>query len=262
MITAKLLKQIAPNAKQAILDDLEKYFDKYLEKYGVNTHLRICHFLAQAAHESAGFKTLEEYASGAAYEGRKDLGNTKAGDGVKYKGRGIFQLTGKANYAIYGEKLGVDLVSNPKLAATAEISVQVALEYWNSKKLSVLADQGNIDRITKLINGGFNGLEDRKANLKRALSIIPKDIKLSTVISPVAEKVVEPDPLNPIIFKKGDKGPDIAAAQQKLVDRGYKITADGSFGPKTVGALLEFQTESGLVATGHIDALTSVKLFS
>ena len=80
-----------------------------LEAYGIDTRLRIAHFLGQTCHESAGFRTTEEFASGEAYEGRKDLGNIKKGDGRRYKGRGLLQLTGRANYAEHGKMLGVDL---------------------------------------------------------------------------------------------------------------------------------------------------------
>lgn len=87
-------------------------------------------YLAQLGHESAGFATLEEYASGSAYEGRKDLGNTEPGDGVRYKGRGVIQLTGRANYRRYGALLGVDLEKHPEQAATARLAFKIAGMYW------------------------------------------------------------------------------------------------------------------------------------
>jgi putative chitinase len=176
MITKEMLKKIAPYSKDAIISALVEPLNEHLPKYGVNTHLRVTHFLAQAAHETAGFKTFEEFASGQAYEGRKDLGNTQPGDGKKYKGRGIFQLTGRANYKTFGKKIGKDLEGNPMLAGDAETSVLIALEYWNNRKLSPLADKDDVTAITKKINGGLNGFEDRKKYLVKAKKIIPQDI--------------------------------------------------------------------------------------
>ena len=176
MITKEMLKKIAPYSKDVIISALVEPLNEHLPKYGVDTHLRVTHFLAQAAHETAGFKTLEEYASGQAYEGRKDLGNTKPGDGKKYKGRGIFQLTGRANYKTFGKKIGKDLEGNPILAGDAETSVLIALEYWNNRKLSPLADKDDVTAITKKINGGLNGFEDRKKYLAKAKKIVPQDI--------------------------------------------------------------------------------------
>jgi predicted chitinase len=123
-------------------------------------------FMAQMDHESGGFKYMNELASGKAYEGRKDLGNTAEGDGVKYKGRGFIQLTGKANYKKYGDMLGIDLVSNPDMAADPAIASQIATAYWNDRKiggktLSEQAKAGNFDMVTKGINGGTNGKADR-----------------------------------------------------------------------------------------------------
>jgi predicted chitinase len=123
-------------------------------------------FLAQMDHESGGFNYMNELSSGKQYEGRKDLGNTEQGDGIKYKGRGYIQLTGKANYKKYGDMIGQDLVNNPDLAADPNIASQIALAYWNDKKiggktLSEQAKAGNFDMVTKGINGGFNGKGDR-----------------------------------------------------------------------------------------------------
>lgn len=167
-VTADLLMQIAPTAKRSLVEQLAGYMDNALEAYGINTPKRVKYFLGQAAHESDHFKTLTEYASGKDYEGRKDLGNTKPGYGVKYKGRGIFQITGYANYLKYGEKLSVDLVNNPELAASPEIAVLTACEFWQDHGLNELADRDDIKGITKRINGGFNGLSERIALTEKA----------------------------------------------------------------------------------------------
>ena len=127
---------------------------------------RLLHFISQSAHETDGFKTLEEYASGDAYEGRLDLGNTEPGDGRRYKGRGIFMLTGRYNYRTVGERIKEPLEARPDLAKVPEVSVQTAADYWHSRNINQHANEDhydNIRRVTKAINGGYNGLEDRHA---------------------------------------------------------------------------------------------------
>jgi putative chitinase len=260
MITREMLKAIAPNSKDAIILPLAKYLNQYMGKYEVNNYLRICHFLAQAAHESASFRTLEEYATGQAYEGRKDLGNVKPGDGKRYKGRGVFQLTGRANYSTIGKKLGYDLEGNPDLAATPEISVLTALEYWKSRSLSALADKDDVEGVTRKINGGLNGFADRKEYLAKAKRIVPKNITIGNAVA------VEPQPVKPaaapsiVVAKVGDNSPYIADLQKMLIKKGAKIDADGSFGPKTEVAVKDFQSKNGLTVTGRIDTNTLNKL--
>lgn len=255
MITKQLIRQIAPNSRDEIIDPLVMYLNKYMAKYEVNTYLRICHFLAQAAHESASFRTLEEYASGAAYEGRKDLGNTKAGDGVRYKGRGIFQLTGRANYKRIGQLIGYDLENNPQLAATPEISVLTALEYWKSRNLNGLADRDQVELITRRINGGLNGFDDRKKYLDRAKRFIPRDIKVG-----VTDEITDSVTLNIPVAKRGDKSNYISDLQNMLIKKGANIKADGDYGPATEQAVRDFQKANNLPVTGTIDTDTLNKL--
>lgn len=139
----------SPVVAQGIADNSE-----WLAKGGIDTPARLAEFLAQACLETDYFRVLEEYASGAAYEGRKDLGNTIAGDGKRFKGRGIFQCTGRANYTAYGKRLGVDLVKEPALAARPDISVRIAVLYWNDKGLNAYADRADTKAISRAINRG------------------------------------------------------------------------------------------------------------
>lgn len=145
-----------------------------LAEYGITDENRVNHFLAQMSHESGGFKHMTELRSDESAErkygvgtsvGRR-LGNTEPGDGAKYKGRGIIQLTGRDNYRRFGNMIGVDLENNPELAANPEIAVRIAAAYWQSKGLNQLADAGDIKEITRRINGGYNGLADRKRRFK------------------------------------------------------------------------------------------------
>jgi putative chitinase len=137
---------------------------------GICTRDRICHFLAQLAHETGGFRYDEELASGAQYENRTDLGNTQSGDGVKFKGRGFIQLTGRYNYRKYGELLNLPLEQNPELAKQPRVSLKIALVYWNMQDLNYYADRGDFEEITRRINGGLNGLTDRWSWLNRIMT--------------------------------------------------------------------------------------------
>jgi putative chitinase len=136
------------------------------------TPLRLAHFLAQLGHESDGFKAMEEYASGADYEGRQDLGNVMRGDGVRYKGRGPIQVTGRANYRRFGQKLGIDLESHPEIAALPSIGMLTACTYWTDHGLNERADADDLNGITRAINGGLNGLPARKARLGQAKALL------------------------------------------------------------------------------------------
>ena len=169
MITIEMIKKLCPTGDYRIIKGFVKNFNRYNGAYGINTKLRAAHFIAQAAHESAHFRTLEEYATGRAYEGRQDLGNVTPGDGVKYKGRGIFQLTGRHNYKKFG---GILLLNNPELASAPRLSVLTAMEYWGSHSLNDLADIDDVNAVTKRINGGYNGLEDRQNYLKNIKELL------------------------------------------------------------------------------------------
>ena len=133
-----------------------------------NSNLRAAHFLAQTCHESDGFVTTVEYGDGTAYNGRIDLGNTQPGDGPRFKGRGLIQLTGRTNYKQYGDLLGLDLIASPDTAADPAIALKLACAFWKLKRLNALADQDDIVTITRRINGGLNGLDSRRHYLALA----------------------------------------------------------------------------------------------
>jgi putative chitinase len=160
MITLEEVKQIVPNLKSDKQIQITGMINETCNIYQINTKLRLKHFLAQTLHESMGFYYTEEIASGKQYENRKDLGNIIKGDGVRFKGRGYIQLTGRTNYDIYGRFKKVDFLSRPELVATT-YPMDVAGWYWDKKKLNTYADTDDIKTITRLINGGLNGLEDR-----------------------------------------------------------------------------------------------------
>jgi putative chitinase len=141
----------------------------------INTPLRIAHFLAQVGHESGDLRYSEEEADGSAYEGRTDLGNTQPGDGRRFKGRGLIQLTGRANYVAYGTARSRDFVTETnytQIATDPNVAVDVSCWYWTTHGLNALADADNLNAITYKINGGYNGLADRAAHLHRAKCLL------------------------------------------------------------------------------------------
>lgn len=165
------------------------FINQTCEKFEINTPIRQLCFLAQVGHESGSLFFTEELASGSAYEGRKSLGNTQPGDGVKFKGRGLIQITGRSNYKAVGDALGVDFIKNPTLLGgknvtkcTNEQLKNAALSagwFWNSRRLNAIADTINMAKpidsgtnldnfilLTKKINGGTNGLHDRLNRFK------------------------------------------------------------------------------------------------
>jgi putative chitinase len=173
-VTEEKLRRLVPGGKAAIIAGIAAGFNWQAVDYGVTTRLRICHFLAQAAHETDKFRTLQEYGSPAyfaRYEGRRDLGNVQAGDGARFHGRGVFQLTGRSNYRRYGALLGLDLEASPELAKDPPISLAIAFAYWRERGINAVADADDVVRVTRLINGGRNGLAERTRLLAVAKTI-------------------------------------------------------------------------------------------
>lgn len=185
MIDKTVIMALAPRMSVATADGWADVLNAVWDEGEINNPARIAAFLAQAAHESAGFYYSEEIwgptPAQRRYEGRADLGNLQPGDGYRYRGRGIFQLTGRHNYRKAGEALGLDLEGNPNQAANMEVSARVAVWYWRTHghkeggvwlTLNQLADAGHFERITRSINGGVNGLMDRYEKLDAALKAL------------------------------------------------------------------------------------------
>jgi putative chitinase len=218
--------------QKAIVSAVGSVLDATLTGYDIHTTLRAAHFLAQTCHESAGFRTTQEFADGDAYEGRTDLGNTQPGDGKRYKGRGLLQLTGRANYAAYGPSVGADLVADPDKAADPVMSLKIACEFWTRHKLNQFADADDIDTITRRINGGLNGLADRKARLIGAKLALNGGKSVPPAQQPT--------------LRLGDSGPAVSQLQQQLTAHGFKASVDGVFGPGTERTVKLFQVGKNL----------------
>ena len=254
-IDGDLLRAIAPrfsgakaDRQREIIDAVSGVLRATLAEYEIDTPLRIAHFVAQVAHESAGCCTTEEFASGAAYEGRLDLGNTEPGDGRRFKGRGLIQLTGRANYKTFGERMGLDLISNPETAAEPELSLRIACEYWKDRKINRWADQDNLVRVTRAINGGTNGLADRRQYLVKAKNQLAR---ISGVVI-----ATEAPPEGKPVLRRGSQGDLVVDLQEALSAKGLAVAIDGDFGPQTELAVKVWQERKKLVADGIVGPVT------
>lgn len=167
-LTEQQIKRIMPYATTANIQKYLPHLNELMPRYEINTPLRAAHFIAQLAHECGSFRYVEEIASGAAYEGRADLGNVKPGDGVKFKGRGLIQLTGRTNYTKFSDYTGHDFINRPADLTQPNFAVESACWFWKTRGLNELADKDDVRAVTKRINGGYNGLADRESYLVRA----------------------------------------------------------------------------------------------
>lgn len=232
----KIIKKIAPNAKPAIAQGLANSMDKVVAEADLTTPLRQAHFLAQIAHESAGFQTTTEYASGKEYNNRRDLGNVAPNDGIRYKGRGLIQITGRFNYRSMGKALGQDFEKNPEELAYFPWAALTGAVYWKQHNINRYADRDDVRAVTKSINGGYNGLADRERYLKLAKAAIAG---------------------------QPQGGIDVKAAQKRLAALSYPLGSfDGRIGPLTRSAIRDFQDASGLPITGDLDQNTYDELMS
>ena len=137
-ITNEFLKEVMPQSTEANRQKYLEWLNYFMPKYAIDSDDEIAAFVAQIGHESGQLKYSEEIASGKAYEGRRDLGNTQQGDGVKFKGRGLIQITGRFNYIQLSKDLGEDFIKNPELLSTPKYAVQSACWFWNKNKLNDL----------------------------------------------------------------------------------------------------------------------------
>jgi len=260
-----------PNLPAAKRADYLPFIQQAMAEFGITSYLREAAFLAQLAHESAELRYMEEIASGAAYEGRANLGNTQPGDGKRYKGRGPIQLTGRANYTRYGGLLGLDLVNDPTIAATKEVGFRIAGQFWKLNGLNELADQQQFKAITKRINGGYNGLDDRIKYYDRAKRVLNKDDGATTPAAadaaadaaacpPAASGQAPAYPGSPL--RQGSKGANVQAMQGRLRDLGFSVSVDGNFGPGTATAVKAFQKSKNLGSDGVVGPGTWAALWA
>lgn len=171
-ITPDQLRKIWTHAPQARCAQFAPLLSDAMARFEIDTQEEVAEFIAQVSHESGEGRYLQEIASGAAYEGRKDLGNTQPGDGVRFKGRGLIQCTGRVNYVLMGMLLKLDLIANPELLEEPKNAVDSAAAFWWNHKLDDLALKKDFVAVTKVINGGTNGLASREQYLALARAAI------------------------------------------------------------------------------------------
>ena len=273
---------------EIISDNPDNWYDalcELLPKYGITTERRVAHFLSQCAHESGGFKRLEENLNYSAkalravfgrYFGdapkadadeyarnpemianrvyndtyrKYKMGNVNEGDGWRFRGRGLKQLTGRYNYTKFGESVGMTAEEAAEYVATPAGAIESACWFWDTNNLNEIADTDNVVKMTKKINGGNIGLEDRQKRYAHALKVLGMDADdLGT-----DEGHVDVDDIG--VLRKGCKGEGVKMMQEAL-----GIGADGDFGPGTERALKQWQTTNGLVADGIAGPKTLEKL--
>ncbi|MCA1492720.1 peptidoglycan-binding protein [Ensifer sp. NBAIM29] len=263
-IDASVLAAIAPNRQrkkaakqQLIIAAFGAMLPALLAQIDCTTPVRIQHFLAQTAHESDGFCTLEEYASGSAYEGRVDLGNTEQGDGRRFKGRGPIQLTGRANYRAFTAWMRAidptrpEFEEHPELVATWPWAGWAAAFFWQRNDINVrAADKDDLVAVTRIVNGGRNGLAGRAAYLRKAKVAI--GALLADVLS--GEQVFA-------VLRRGMIGMPVENLQRALAAAGhYPLTIDGIFGAGTEVAVKTFQRSRGLIVDGIVGRNTASML--
>lgn len=239
-LTVEQLKAlVTPGGKREILEKTVTCFNKYAEDFDINTPLRKAHFLAQLAHESDHFNTTVEY----------------GGKGKRYApwyGRGLIQTTWEENYiSFYEWAVKQDLnppefftASGREAVAQFDWAFLCAIWYWNSHKLNKLADDDNVRAITKAINGGYNGLQDRIGYLNKAKKIFGAK---KNVVDVAEGKVVS-------------KGVKVIDVQKALNTRGFKVTEDNVSGVQTIAAIKAFQKLNDLVPDGIVDDKTKTAL--
>lgn len=258
------------------VEDWCNELNKAMPKYGITTPQRIASFISQCAHESRDFTALEEnlnYSEKALnavfgrYFGpgkrnaaeyarnpekianyvymdefrRSPLGNVKEGDGWRFRGRGLKQLTGRSNYERFAKDYDITAEEAAEWLETKEGALASALWFWDNNGLNELADTGNVAKVTKRINGGDIGLEDRQRRYNDAMQALTGDV-------PPRAKVTG-------VVKKGSKGDAVKQIQRKL-----GLAADGIFGSGTEAAVKKWQAEHGLIADGIVGPKTLEKM--
>jgi|GEM_PF-600058 len=282
LLTVDQLRVMIPTNKE--VEEWCAALNEMLPKYGITTDKRIAGFISQCAHESMDFRVLEENLNykeatllkvfpryfgpgkenAAEYAGKPEkianyvymdknrsasgaLGNTEPNDGWAMRGKGLKQVTGRANHAAFGKTVGMTAEQAAEYLMTKKGALESALWFWGSRNLNEVADTGDVVRLTKIINGGDIGLADRQARYAKAMAALGGKIDTS---APAAAPAASTG-----VLRLGSTGHDVKRMQVAL-----RITADGQFGPGTEAALKKWQSANGLTADGVAGPKTLAKL--
>jgi putative chitinase len=280
LITVDQLRAMIPSNKE--IDAWCEELNKALPKYDITTDQRIAGFISQCAHESMDFNAMSENLNyreetlnkvfpryfgpgkrnAAEYAKNPEkianyvymdefrtskLGNTQPGDGWRFRGRGLKQLTGRDNYTRFAKDYDMTAEEAAVWVETKEGALASALWFWNTNKLNAVADTGNVAALTKKINGGDIGLADRQARYAKAMAALGGKITASAPAdAPAASGGV---------LRVGSTGSEVKRMQAAL-----RIPSDGQFGPGTEAALKKWQAANGLTADGVAGPKTLAKL--
>lgn len=276
-ITAGIIKALFPKYKYP--EDLAEALTEQFEKYEINTVNRAAGFLAQCGHESAGFTILKENLNYSAdglnkifkkyfptvadatpyarnpekiankvYGGRMGNGPESSGDGYKFRGRGAIQLTGRDNYTKFAKSVGMTVDEAVADLETLDGAIESACWFWKTNGLNAICDSDDIVKMTKRINGGTIGLEDRKKHYAEAKHLLGG--------GHVAESHAAPTKATEYVTVRVGSNNDTVKAVQKALG----LTADGKFGPGTEKAVKAWQTKNGLTADGIVGPATIKKM--
>jgi len=271
-ISTNQIRQLFPQNKHP--DHLAEVFYEIFPKYNITTVNRAAGFLAQCGHESAGFTILKENLNYGAkglmgtfkkyfpteslalayerqpekianrvYANRMGNGPESSGDGYRYRGRGAIQLTGKDNYSRFAASMGMSLDEVIEDLETLDGAIESACWFWTTNGLNAICDADDIVKMTKKINGGTIGLEDRKQHYEHAKHLLADSSDDDT--DDQEEDDDDTAPVEYTTVRLGSKGQTVAALQQAL-----GLNADGVFGPGTDRALKQWQAASGLTPDG------------
>lgn len=211
-------------------ETLEKLFSKYFSKAGRN---------------AADYAKQPEKIANVIYANRLGNGDTASGDGFKFRGRGIVQITGKNNYSAFALSIKMTLPDVIEYVQTKKGALESACWYWDSRKINIACDEGDIVKMTKLVNGGTIGLEDRRKHYEQALAVLG-----GAVPAPITNAAAIPG-----VLKKGSTGEAVKRMQAEL-----GLEDDGVFGPGTETAVKKWQAANGLAADGIVGPKTLAKL--
>ena len=289
--TVEMTRALLPGNAEA--DEWHEAMVEVLPMWEINTVERVAGFIAQCAHESNNFRTLEEnlnYSADALnrvfgrYFGappkrnaneyarnpekianyvymdefrsaRGALGNTKLGDGWRFRGRGLKQLTGRNNYAAFGKTVNMTAEEVAEYVATKKGAIDSACWFWDKAKCNTFADSKDIVGMSKRINGGTIGLDDRKRRWNQAIQVLGGNFT-PTAATPKRTTSRTPTRARSKILRRGSRGAEVKRMQETL-----KISADGIFGPGTERAVKSFQRANGLTVDGIAGPATLSRLY-